>query len=126
MSLPLALTHHAEVCDEIYELMLAENRALKASGRGMEDSMLNRKRAMLLSLTASLESVRDHSRLRESLSPELRGAMDKVQQIILKTLLLDRENEQLLLKTALQPKPTPPPGAAPAAAAQVQRIYRQF
>lgn len=126
MSLPQALTHHAEVCDEIYELMLAENRVLKASGRGLEESILNRKRAMLLSLTASLETVRDHARLRESLTPELRAAMEKVQQIILKTLLLDRENEQLLLKTALQPKPSPTVGAAPPAAAQVQRMYRQF
>lgn len=126
MSLPQALSDHAEICDEIYELMLAENRFLKASGRGLEDTLLNRKRAMLLSLTASLESVRDHARLRESLTPELRGAMERVQQIILKTLLLDRENEQLLLKTALQPKPSPGFGVAPAAVAQVQRIYRQF
>jgi hypothetical protein len=126
MSLPQALTHHAEVCDEIYELMLAENRILKANGRGLEDSFLNRKRAMLLSLTTSLESVRNHARLRDSITPELRGAMEKVQQIILKTLLLDRENEQLLLKTALHPVAAPALRAAPAAAAQVQRIYRQF
>ncbi len=125
MPLPQALTHHADVCDEIYEQMLAENRVLKAGGRALEDSLINRKRALLLSLTASLENVRDHARLRESLTPELRGAMEKVQQIILKTLLLDRENEQLLLKTALRPQPAPAGAAAPSALAQVQRTYRQ-
>lgn len=126
MSLPHALTSHAEICDELYELMLDENRFLKASGRAKEEAFLNRKRAMLASLTRSLEAVREGASQRGSSTPELRVAMEKVQQIILKALLLDRENEQLLLKSTLQPKPAVAVGSARPAASQLQRIYGRF
>lgn len=126
MSFPETLTAHAEVCGDLYELMLAENRLLKASAHALEEPFLNRKRAMLVSLTSSLENVRTSARLRASTTPEMRTAMEKVQQIILKTLLLDRENEQLLLKTTLHPR-TASAAVSPApVSSQVQRAYRQF
>lgn len=126
MSLPHALTSHAEICNELYELMLDENRLLKASGRAREEAFLNRKRTMLATLTCSLEAVRADASQRGSNTPELRGAMEKVQQIILKALLLDRENEQLLLKSTFQPKPAVALGSARPAAAHLQRIYGKF
>ncbi|MCE9612547.1 MAG: hypothetical protein K8R23_20290 [Chthoniobacter sp.] len=126
MSFPDTLTAHAEVCGDLYELMLAENRLLKASAHALEEPFLNRKRAMLVSLTNSLEKVRISARLRASTTPEMRAAMEKVQQIILKTLLLDRENEQLLLKTTLHPRIGSSASAPAPALHQVQRAYSQF
>lgn len=126
MPLPHALATHAEICDGLYELMLDENRFLKASGRGREEAFLNRKRAMLASLTSSLENVREGAGRRGSQTPELRVAMERVQQIILKALLLDRENEQLLLKSTLQPKPAATAGQTRPIAAQLQRTYGRF
>jgi len=124
MSLPTALTAHAAICDDLYEFMLDENRFLKASARALDEAFLNRKRALLASLTRSLEAVRAGACRPGSKTPELRVAMEKVQQIILKALLLDRENEQLLLKSTLQPKPAA--GAARPVASQLQRIYGKF
>ena len=126
MSLPHALTAHAEICDELYELMLDENRFLKSSDRAREEVFLNRKRAMLASLTRSLDAVRERASRAGSKTPELRIAMEKVQQIILKALLLDRENEQLLLKSTLQPRPAVAAGSARPAATQLQRAYGKF
>lgn len=126
MSFPETLTAHAEVCTDLYDLMLAENRLLKASAHAIEEPFLNRKRAMLVALTNSLDNLRTSARHRESTTPELRAAMERLQQMILKTLLLDRENEQLLLKTALHPRTASSAGTPAAAPAQVRRAYGQF
>ncbi len=125
MSLPHSLTTHGEICDDLYELMLDENRFLKANDRARGDALLTRKRAMLASLTSSLDQMRERASHGVRTSPELRTAMEKVQQTILKALLLDRENEQLLLKSTLQPKAAVATGAPPPAS-QLQRIYGKF
>lgn len=126
MPLPHTLAAHAEICSDLYDLMLDENRFLKASGRSREEAFLNRKRAMLASLTRSLEAVREGAGHRGSPTPELRAAMEKVQQITLKALLLDRENEQLLFKAALQPKPAAAVAPARPVASQVERTYGKY
>ena len=126
MSLSQAHTAHAEICDDLYKLMLDENRHLKASDRPPEEAFLNQKRTLLASLTLSLDAVTGRAGERGIPTPELRGAMEKVQQIILKALLLDRENEQLLLKSTLQPRPAVAAGSARPAATQLQRAYGKF
>ena len=126
MSLSQALTAHAELCDDLYKLMLDENRHLKASDRPPDEALLNQKRTLLASLTLSLDTVTGRAGDRGIPTPELRGAMEKVQQIILKALLLDRENEQLLLKTTLHPKPATWVGSARSNASQLQRTYGKF
>ncbi len=121
MSLTDALRSHTDLCEEIYQLMLDENRILKGSGRPPEDAFLDRKRQMLGMLSQSLLELRAAGARRETATPEVRGAMGTAQQTILRALLLDRENEQLLLKVTMPQRVAtvaPRPGAS-----QLEKIY---
>jgi hypothetical protein len=81
-----------DLCEEVYQLMLDENRVLKASGQPPEESLLNRKRALLARLDESLGRLKGVAAQSKATTPELRAAMEKGQQSILRALLLDREN----------------------------------
>ena len=121
MSLPETLNSHTALCDEIYNLMIEENRHLRRSGQPPADTLLSRKSVLLGTLSFSLERLR--AGLPESLptSAEVRHCVKKAQKTIMKALLLDRENEQLLLKCTMQRR-TQLPAVRPAAA-QLQRLY---
>ena len=121
MNLPESLTTHTALCEEIYDLMIEENRHLRSSGKPPQDALLNRKGALLGTLSFSLERIR--AAIAESMptSAEIRQCVQRAQQTILKALLLDRENEQLLLKCTMQKRP--PVAASRPALSQVQRIY---
>ena len=121
MNLPESLTTHTALCEEIYDLMIEENRHLRSSGKPPANALLDRKGALLGTLSFSLERIR--AAVAESLptSAEIRQCVQRAQQTILKALLLDRENEQLLLKCTMQRQPNvanPRP-----AASHLQRIY---
>ena len=121
MNLPESLDTHTALCEEIYDLMIEENRHLRSAGRPPADTLLSRKGALLGTLSFSLERVR--AALSDALptTSEIRTRAQKAQQTILKALLLDRENEQLLLKCTMQRRvasPAPRPGMS-----QVQRTY---
>ncbi len=121
MNLPESLNTHTSLCEEIYNLMIEENRHLRSSGQPPVDALLNRKGVLLGTLSFSLERIR--AAIAESLptSAEIRQCVQRAQQTILKALLLDRENEQLLLKCTMQKRPLI---AAPRPAmAQLQRAY---
>ncbi len=123
MNLPESLNTHTALCDEIYDLMIEENRHLRSSGRPPADALLSRKGALLGTLSFSLERVR--AALAEALptTAEIRACAQKAQQTILKALLLDRENEQLLLKCTMQRRPVLPHWKP--AASQLLRAYGQ-
>ena len=68
-----------------------------------------------------MERLRASAAKRGGSTPDLRATMEKAQQTILRALLLDRENEQLLLKVTMQPRQST---VAPRmAASQLERIY---
>ena len=98
MSLPDTLRAHAAICEGLHQLMLKENRFLKGAGRLPDEASLQAKRDALAELSASLAQLRGETVSHPT--PEIRAAAEKTQQIILKSLLVDRENEQLLLKCA--------------------------
>ena len=104
MSLPDALRTHTDLCEEIHGLMLEENRQLKGANRPPGGALLSRKRALLAALTPSLDRLRSAAAARQPATQETRACIEKAQQTILKALLLDRENEQLLLRSTLQPR----------------------
>ena len=115
---------HSSLCEEVYNFFLEENRLLRSSAHPIEAALLDRKRFLLKALESSLD------RMREAVKSEgvkksgaFRAVSEKAQRILLKAMLLDKENEQLLLKHALSssraevqiiPKPT---------AKQVRRRY---
>lgn len=115
---------HSSLCEEVYDFFLEENRLLRSSAHPVEPALLDRKRFLLNALEASLGRMREAVRSAGvKKSGAFRAVSEKAQRILLKSMLLDKENEQLLLKHALSssrgevqiiPKPT---------AKQVRRRY---
>ena len=113
---PLAL--HQQICDELHDLALEENRFLQQEKRAPGPALLERKGALLVRLDRSLTALRSAPR------PDAprRAALDKARSRILQILQIDRENEQLLLRYSLARNPAQAAGPqAPAAA--LDRIY---
>jgi hypothetical protein len=100
--------------------MLDENRLLKSAGTPPGEDFLERKRAALKRLDDSLAALRT---VPSGLSGECRATMQKTQQVVLKALLLDRENEQLLLKR-MSAKRLEAPQVRPTLD-QIQRLYKK-
>lgn len=121
MNLPESLNTHAALCEEIYDLMIEENRHLRSSGQPPADALLSRKSTLLGTLSFSLERIRAALTQSMPTSSEIRQAVQRAQQTILKALLLDRENEQLLLKCTMQKRPVAV--ASRPAMAHLQRVY---
>ncbi len=118
-----ALEEHMEACEHAYQVMLEENRLLKADGATLTDDFLDKKRDALTRLDNALTTIRDLSGTPGKMSAGNRAAIQKTQQIVLKALLLDRENEQWLLK-ASTPKRHDIPRARPTLD-QIQKLYRK-
>lgn len=95
------LTKHLKLCEEAYDLMLQENQWLKTEKTIPQDSIISRKRNLLDALK---ESNRDLNTLRkEGISGDADNDLaKKAQNMLLKIFMLDRENEQLLLRTTLK------------------------
>jgi len=114
------LQTHIDLCEQIYSCILEENQILKETNKPPEDGFLTKKRALLVQLDESVNNLRAINSTSPK-PPQQRGLMEKAQQLILKTLLLDRENEQALLKcafTAARPSVTQKPTVS-----HLQRIY---
>lgn len=123
MDLSSALQEHTALCEQAYQLILEENCLLKTSGQPPNESFLERKQQLLVSLDTSLEILRAEGQKSRSENQKYRATMEKAQQIILKTLLLDRENEQLLLKCTMVAKP--PVAKYIPSAAHLKKLYQQ-
>lgn len=123
-NLPLEMTlqAHADICDEMHQVILEENRYLKTNGRPPEESFLVRKRNALMTLTGSVTMLQQLSAQARSTVPAIKALIEKVQQTIMRALLVDRENEQLLLKCSMRPHFTPVANVRPTAT-HLQRAY---
>jgi flagellar biosynthesis/type III secretory pathway chaperone len=123
MNLQTILDQHAALCEQTWQLILEENRLLKTGGQPPDEEFLERKRQLLARLDTSLTALREQGPHARAGIPKCRTIMEKAQQIILKTLLLDRENEQLLLKCTMTPRPAQ---AAPKpSATHLQKLYQR-
>jgi len=115
---------HQQLCDEIYQCVLAENRFLRQQQRAPDVPLLDRKRLLLARLDATLDALRAVPAA-SARDPETRDQLEKTRARILQILQLDKENEQLLLRCSLAAS-RPPGGAGPVPAASVsmlQKIY---
>lgn len=120
----LALQNHLENCEEAHRLAMEENRLLTQTAQPPDDAFLSAKQNILTRLGESLDAVRG-KRVSDSkqLTKQHRQLMEKAQQIVLKTLLLDRENEQLLFKNASGAKR--PAAQVMTPLNQIQRLYER-
>lgn len=118
------LRQHQQLCDELHQCALEENRFLRQNQRPPSAELIERKRELLSRLDQSLASLRTvpAGRIRE---PEMRELLEGTRARILQILQLDKENEQLLLRFSLT-------GAKPAATpvspsvALLQKIYSRI
>jgi hypothetical protein len=116
-----ALQQHHQLCDELHQCALEENRFLRQQQRPLPAELVERKRALLARLDESLAGLRSlpAGRVRE---PETRELLEQTRARILQILQLDKENEQLLLRYSLSaPKPAPTP--VNPSLAMLQKIY---
>lgn len=119
-----ALHQHQQLCDELHQSALEENRFLRQHQRPLSSELLERKRDLLTKLDHSLAALRTvpAGRVRE---PETRDLLEHTRARILQILQLDKENEQLLLRFSLS-GPRPAPGAASPSSALLQKIYARI
>ena len=106
-----ALLAHRQLCEELQQLALEENRFLKEHRRPPEPAHLERKRALIARLDTSLATLREAPPARPG-DTERRALIEGAREKILQILHLDRENEQLMLRFTLSR-----PGHAPRASA---------
>lgn len=121
MSTQETLQKHQQVCDELYQLALDENRHLKQHRRAPDSTLLDRKRVLLEQLDQTLTSLRTSNAGGEA-ARESRALVEKIRSRILQILQLDKENEQLLLRASLSRGVEPATAPAPATAL-LQKIY---
>jgi hypothetical protein len=112
------LEKHLALCRELLALAEQENRALTESDSAKSFAFFQTRKSLLLRLNESLAALRQHRQLREgeprdkpALCPEARRLLRQNQDGIMKILLLDRENEQILLRRGMVPAKHIPPTA---------------
>lgn len=119
-----ALHQHHQLCDELHQCALEENRFLRQHQRPLSAELVERKRVLLSRLDESLSALRTvpAARIRE---PETRDLLEHTRARILQILQLDKENEQLLLRFSLA---GPKPATAPMnpSIALLQKIYSRL
>jgi len=102
MSAEHALQEHLELCDEVFALVREENAHLREKRRAPQEALIERKRGASARLGESLERLKGLNkrglRLRTG---HLRELHRQCQQRTMKIVMLDRENEQLLLKYSM-------------------------
>jgi len=119
-----ALQQHHQLCDELHQCALEENRFLRQHQRPLSAELVERKRELLGKLDASLTALRTlpAGRVRDA---EARDLLQRTRERILQILQLDKENEQLLLRFSLA-GPKPAAGAASPSATLLQKIYARI
>jgi hypothetical protein len=118
-----AIREHQQLCDEIHQCILDENRFLRQHQRAPAEELMKRKRQLLERLDHSLAGLRNipPASVRD---PELREQLEKTRARILQILQLDKENEQLLLRVSLNAnRPSDAPATPTASVAMLQKIY---
>ena len=125
------LQGHLTLCQEILQLVEAERHTLQHSQAGLAFESYQAKKNLLPRLNQSLNQIRQHRATWQKLSPAERaqfpdvpGLLRQNQDLIMKIIVLDRENEQALLRQGLVP-----PRQLPAAQRQrphfVADLYRR-
>ena len=125
------LQGHLALCQEILSLVESESHALHHAKTGPSFESYQAKKNCLPRLNQSLNQIRQHRATWQKLSPAERaqfpdvpGLLRQNQDLIMKIIVLDRENEQALLRQGLVP-----PRQLPAAQRQrphfVADLYRR-
>ncbi len=109
-SMAADLRGHLALCQEILALVENESQLLRNSDTGLTFEAYQAKKNLLPRLNQSLNQIRQHRANWQTLGPAERNAYPEVsallrqnQDLIMKIIVLDRENEQALLRHGLVP-----------------------
>ncbi|MBL9210193.1 MAG: hypothetical protein JNL92_06975 [Opitutaceae bacterium] len=117
-----AIRDHQQLCDDIHQCVLEENRFLRQQQRVPDAALLDRKRELLGRLDTTLGALRAVPAA-SARDPELRAQLEKTRARILQILQLDKENEQLLLRCSLAANRPAASNAPAASVSMLQKIY---
>jgi hypothetical protein len=110
------LRAHLVLCEEILQVVTRENQALRSPGgcKGLEGGPA--RQVFLKRLDESLGRIRAHRQVWQGLTageraryPEVAASLRANQELIMRAIILDRENEQALLRGGLLPARQVPP-----------------
>lgn len=115
------LQQHQALCDDLHQCVLDENRFLRQHQRAPDADLLERKRQLLERLDTSLTALRALPAA-SAKDGATQALLEKTRARILQIIQLDKENEQLLLRTSLT-SARPASTAPTASAGMLQKIY---
>lgn len=105
-----ALRRHMAVCTELLAVAEREGQSLRHAAQPAHFEFYQLKKNLLPSLNQSLDSLRQHRAKWQRLDAEERTRHPQVAQLLrqsqdltMKVIVLDRENEQALLRRGLVP-----------------------
>jgi hypothetical protein len=110
---------HQELCDEVYQCVLEENRSLSLDGMKPYPDLIEKKRLLLARLDKNLESLRTLPAV-SSRDADALAQLDKARSRILQILQMDKENERLMLRASAGGAQA---GAATPSSALLKKIY---
>ena len=119
MSQPDTLQRHQQLCDELHQGVLEENRLLRQELRAPGPDMIARKQVLLAKLDESLVALRALPSV-SSRDSEALAQLDRARSRILQILQLEKENELLLNRVSSGARPG---GAAAPASSLLKKIY---
>jgi hypothetical protein len=109
-SMPDDLQNHLDVCLDLLSIVQREGEALRAGDVSRQSQFYEARRTISARLGESLDRVRAHRARWSEMSqreraefPEVPKALRQNQDLIMRIIVLDRENEQLLLRHGLAP-----------------------
>jgi hypothetical protein len=104
------LRQHLVLCQEILAVVERESLSLRDAAKPPEFETYQTKKNLIPRLNQSLNQIRLHRTAWQKLSlnertqhPEVPGLLRQNQDVIMKIIVLDRENEQVLLRKGLVP-----------------------
>ena len=126
MSSSDALPHHLQLCEELHQLALEENKFIKEHQRPPDARLVERRKELMDRLDASLSLLKEPATTTVPADRDLRerrrDIVEKSRTRIRQILHLQKENEQLILRYSLGgPRPTVQPVAPPAS--HLQKLY---
>lgn len=133
MAMEADLLEHIEVCRAVYHVVEREARALHSPGQSSEFAHTNNTRKKLLPLLdRSIEKIRLHRSIWEKIPARHREKQVRIktlltqgQDMIMKIISLDRDNENSLLKRGAIPA-RQIPSSKRQQPAYVAGLYQQF
>lgn len=111
-----ALRSHLALCEGLLAVVARENQALRGSGDFVAFDFYQQRKNLLPRLEQSLTSLRNGRAAWHQLDPAARAEQPEVaallrsnQDLVMRIIVLDRENEQALLRRGLVPPRHLPP-----------------